>query len=326
MTPIIVKIEEAVKQYNIRKMNGSQSQLINQEVELNNLPHPADVVKIIEDNAYKEQTIQVYTDESKNRHGVGSGLAMFVGKELKTQLEFKLDKRSSNNQAEQLSISNALEVIDAIGIAENTTHTIGIFTDSRINIDSLRNVNNHSYLIEVIRKRISNLESTKWTIEFSWVKAHVGIYGNGVAGYLAKAAVCNTDTAVSFDRISKSTLYSEIEEEATQKWEKEWENCMKAAITKQFFPNVRDRIKLNINVNPNFTAMVRGHGKTRAHLHRFKIMESATCPCNKENQTIDHLLHQCTLLLTQRELLRKNVLKSGNWPVRKEELITRNFQ
>jgi len=121
-------------------------------------------------------------------------------------------------------------------------------------------------------------------------------------------------------------LYSEIEEGATQKWQKEWENCTKAAITKQSFQNVRDRVKLNISVNPNFTAMVTGHGKTRAYLHRFKITENATCPCNKGDQIIDHLLNQCTILQTQRELLRNNVLKSGKWSVRKEELITKHLK
>ena len=151
------------------------------------------------------------------------------------------------------------------------------------------------------------------------------MYGNELADHLAKTAACDTDTAVSFDRIPRGTLYSEIEE-ATQKWQKEWENCTKAAITKQFFPNVRDRIKLNINVNPNFTAMVTGHGKTRAYLHRFKIMESAICPCNKEDQTVDHLLNQCTLFQTQRELPRNNVLKSGNWPVNIEELLTKHLK
>jgi hypothetical protein len=86
---------------------------------------------------------------------------------------------------------------------------------------------------------------------------------------------------------------------------KEWEYCTKAAITKQFLPNVRDRVKLNINVHPNFTAMVTGHGQTRANLHRFKIIENASCPCNEEDQTIDHLLNQCKLLQTQREIFRK---------------------
>jgi ribonuclease HI len=167
-------------------------------------------------------------------------VAIFVGKELKAQLKFKLDKRCSNNQAEQLAIAKVLEVIVAIVIAENSPRTIAIFTDSRITIASLKNVNNHSYLVEEIRKRISIIERTNWTIEFSWVKVHVGIYGNELAVQLAKAAACNTGTMVSFNRIPKSTLYSEIEEEAIQKWQKEWEYCTKAAITKQFFPNVRD--------------------------------------------------------------------------------------
>jgi len=104
-------------------------------VELKNWPHPADVVEIIEDNGNKEQTIQIYTDGSKNEHGVGSGVAVFVKEELKAQLKFKLDNSCSNNQAEQLAIAKALKVIDAIDIAENSPRTIAIFTDSRITID-----------------------------------------------------------------------------------------------------------------------------------------------------------------------------------------------
>jgi len=57
-----------------------------------------------------------------------------------------------------------------------------------------------------------------------------------------------------------------------------------------------------------------------------KIIESAKCPCNKGDQTIDNLLNQCKLLHTKRELLKNNVLKSGNWPVSKEELITKHLK
>jgi hypothetical protein len=76
----------------------------------------------------------------------------------------------------------------------------------------------------------------------------------------------------------------------------------------------------------NFTTIVIGHGKTRAYLHRFKILENTTFLCNKGNQTVDHLINQCTLLQTQTELLRNNVLKSGTWPVRKEQLIMKTLE
>jgi len=37
------------------------------------------------------------------------------------------------------------------------------------------------------------------------------------------------------------TLTSKIEEETKLKWQKEWEECTKAAITKEFFPKVHER-------------------------------------------------------------------------------------
>jgi hypothetical protein len=71
--------------------------------------------------------------------------------------------------------------------------------------------------------------------------------------------------------------------------------------------------------------MVRGHGKTRAYLHRFKLIEHATCPCNNGEQTVDHLLYQCTPLNTPTELLRNKVLKTGNLPASKYKLTTKHF-
>jgi hypothetical protein len=67
--------------------------------------------------------------------------------------------------------------------------------------------------------------------------------------------------------------------------------------------------------------MVTGHGKTRVYLHRFKLLDHATCVCKKGEQTIDYLLYQCTLLQTHRELLKRNILNNGNWPASKKELI-----
>jgi ribonuclease HI len=68
------------------------------------------------------------------------------------------------------------------------------------------------------------LERNKWAIEFSWVKAHVGIYSNELADKLAKDVACNKDITFSYNRVPKGTLYNEIEEEATQTRQKEWEN------------------------------------------------------------------------------------------------------
>jgi len=129
---------------------------------------------------------------------------------------------------------------------------------------------------------------------------------------------------VAFRRIPISTLYQEIQQESLQRWQKEWENCTKAVITKQYFPTVQERLKTKMRVTQNIAAMMTGHGKTRAYLHRFKILENATCPCEQGDQTIDHLLYQCTLLEPQRQKTKKNAIKAGHWPASKQQLITKH--
>jgi len=83
---------------------------------------------------------------------------------------------------------------------------------------------------------------------------------------------------------------------------------------------------MKISITPNFTAMVTGHGRTRAYRHRFRLIDNAKCPCSKEDQTVDHIIYRCTLLFTNRELLRVNVQQYGNWPASKQELITEHLK
>jgi ribonuclease HI len=232
MTPIIIRTEEAAKQYSIMKRKASQTHVCDNDVDLKDWPHPADAVKITEAKYYKASTVLAYTDGRKYEKSVGSGVSVFIGMEISAQMKLKLDSRCSNNQAEQLAIIKALEAIGSLNNTEINPRTATIFTGSRITLDSLQNANNHAYLIEEIRKRVAILESSEWKIEFSWVKAHVGIYGNEMADRVAKEAARKKDANITFNRIPKSTINYELEEEAIQQWQNEWEKCHKAATTK----------------------------------------------------------------------------------------------
>jgi len=215
--------KEAVKRYNVWKGHRANIQKTDREVELNQLLHPADFVNITETNGWDNQTIWIYKDGCKGERGVGAGVVIFVNSGLIARHKFRLNHRCCNNQAEQLIIVKVLDLMNYLEIAENNPRTIGVYTDSRITIDSLKNVSNHNYLIEEIRKKLINLRSNNWTIEFSRIKAHAGNFGNELADRLAKDAASNKDIPVVFDRIPKTTPYSELEEEATLKWQEEWE-------------------------------------------------------------------------------------------------------
>jgi len=141
---------------------------------------------------------------------------------------------------------------------------------------------------------------------------------------LAKEAVRSDRTIYEFNRIPKSTLYHEAAEEAKQKWQAEWTTCHKAAATKQYFPSFRDRLGIKINITPKLAAVLSGHGKMRAYLHRFNLREDVKCTCGQGDQTMDHLLFHCTSTSTQRELLKHQISKQRNWPASKQELISKH--
>jgi hypothetical protein len=193
-----------------------------------------------------------------------------------------------------------------------------MYTDSRVSLDLLHNPNGHTFLVEEIRKKVTSLERSEWRITFSWVRAHAGTYGNETADRLAKEAAQGEGMKLEFTRILKSTLYREAEEEARKKWQNKWETSDKAAATKQYFPTVQNRLRSKIKLTPKLTAVLTGHGKTKAYLHRFHLSEEATCSCGYKYRTVDHLLFHCANTSAQREVLKQ---KLHTWPASKQDLI-----
>ena len=87
---------------------------------------------------------------------------------------------------------------------------------------------------------------------------------------------------------------------SVDKWQRGWNRTTKGKITKDYFPRVAERLNMKISANPKFTTMVTGHGNIKAYLYRFKIAATPTCPCGKKDQTTDHLLYECEILVTKR--------------------------
>jgi ribonuclease HI len=101
---------------------------------------------------------------------------------------------------EQLAILIALEYIKNIQTEDKTAT---IHTDSQMTLDSLKNNTNHTFLNEEMRKKLKEMGTINWTIEFCWVKAHVGIQGNESAETFAKKAATNADLIESYKKIKK---------------------------------------------------------------------------------------------------------------------------
>jgi ribonuclease HI len=234
----------------------------------------ADTVRISEHHG--NDAIQIFTDGSKNAQGVGAGIAIFIRNKSVHQRRLTLHSKCSNNQAEQLAIVTAMETIKELHIADNAPREITIHTDSRITLQSLKNPKNHRHLIDEIRSKAISLEKHNWNIAFTWIRAHVGHFGNELADKLAKEAA--GEDIISYNRIPICEIAQKIREMSLEKWQRQWDSTPKALTTKEFFPTIKDRLKTKIISTPNFTSFVTAHGKTKSYLHRFKIREPPDCP------------------------------------------------
>jgi len=134
-------------------------------------------------------------------------------------------------------------------------------------------------------------------------------------------------TAVQEMRRTGEGIKSEIvhleSQKSITKWQQQWDDSNKGCVTKEYFPDVKKRLKKKINLTPSFTAMVTGHGMNKAYLHRFKITQSPEGVCANGDQTVCHLIFDYPKLENEREKLIAFTSREGDWPVRKCDLVNK---
>jgi hypothetical protein len=132
---------------------------------------------------------------------------------------------------------------------------------------------------------------------------------------------------IVFDRIPVTSVASEINRKRLEQLQLQWNNAAKGAVCRSFFPNLEQRLKTKIPITLEFTALVTGHGKPRFYLHRFKLADDPMCPCNKGQQTSDHIIFECNIFEAKRGSMIKKIVDSvGSWSPAKDELTTNYLQ
>ena len=155
---------------------------------------------------------------------------MFQDEEIKHRLQYRLDKKCSNNQAEMLAILKATEKIHEQQKENNKNSSHQYRQQDKLNM------NNHNPLVEKLRETLTTLILEGWTVEISWIKAYVGILGNEEADRTAKRAALNEDLQLKYNKIPLSVVTSELQHHNRRKWEDEWEKCTNGSDTKYLSP------------------------------------------------------------------------------------------
>ena len=139
-------------------------------------------------------------------------------------------------------------------------------------------------------------------MHFGWVKGHAEIEGNELVDRRVNEAAVE-DGPVVYDKMRREVIISREKENGLRMWQRQWSNTGKGAVTKAFFPSVRNRLRQKIPVFPEFTTMVTGHGTLSSYLHIFGLIGNPKCPCEEE-RTTTHLVFHCKMLRNQRNEIK----------------------
>jgi len=66
-----------------------------------------------------------------------------------------------------------------------------------------------------------------------------------LADKLAKEAARNSD--MCYSKIPKSEIEHQKREKSIEKWQQQWDHTTKGSATKEFFPNIKYRLKMKSN-------------------------------------------------------------------------------
>ena len=64
------------------------------------------------------------------------------------------------------------------------------------------------------------MQGIEWKMTFCWVNAHAGLRGNKLDDILTKKAATNKKIRDSYNKIPKSVVTKELEEESLKKWQR----------------------------------------------------------------------------------------------------------
>ena len=236
--------------------------------------------------------VNVYTDGSKFKGKVGSGVLVTAGRQTLAEMSFRLPDKASVFQAEIFAINQA-----AIFLQNSTRSSyIKFFVDSQAALMALNNKNVTSRLVG---DTMHNLNLVPGLIRLVWIKAHVGHKGNERADGLAKAGT--SVPSISHLSLPRQATKFAIKAAIDEIWTFQWQSYNDGRQSKQFYkqPN-RKKAKYSYNLSRQelgrLIRITTGHNNLlyhRSNVDKTRNTASLCRFCGEENETFYHFATKC---------------------------------
>ncbi|GBM47342.1 hypothetical protein AVEN_94449-1 [Araneus ventricosus] len=235
--------------------------------------------------------LMIFTDGSKMDGRVGCTFVVFYNKTELDYRKFRLNDSSTVFMAEVIAIQQAVQYVKA-----NDLGQVNIISDSRSALMALSAVEEARDIINNIKE---DIKEYKGKIALTWIRAHMGNFGNERADQLAEEATLISDETISFVP-SRNQIRNEGNKIIKDLWQNRWNDSKNARWNKNLTDKVNvDRLYGDFYINQILTA----HGVFREHQARF-FKKMSLCSCGQETGSVLHVIKECEIWTSYRK----------NWP------------
>ncbi len=255
-------------------------------------------------------SLRIYTEGSVIGGPTSYGVVICNYNIIVVTCRGRLPNGCSVFQAEGAAIRAALKYL-----TESSTKfdSVDLLVDSQSALSSCVTPDRVTPLFSEIRALILNLPTS---LQLYWVAAHRGHAGNEMADQLAKSGALSLDEPTDSLPLPAASMRFMLHESTMLFWEREWQQCSKGMLTKEFLPSTALPEHLqSTSLSGKMTQVLTGHCYLRSHLFRIKLIDSPICICGFAEETVPHVLFYCPLLEACRIDFRATVIRSSEiWP------------
>jgi hypothetical protein len=204
----------------------------------------------------------------------------------------------------------ALEYINSKG---NSEKHISIFSSSSTTIKAISEVRSHSAQVQQIINEVRSAQKNNIEIKFSLIERDSSFELNKLTVKLAKEGAIS-HKSIEYDLVPFSFIKSTIRHKNLKTWNGRWTSSTKGSTTRQFIPNIDDRIALKKTFITDFyvTQLITNHGNFNCYLTLFKLRNDESCDYFDSNiQDSEHYIFSCPKFDEIRVELKSLLMKNG---------------
>jgi ribonuclease HI len=256
-----------------------------------------------------DNVVKIFTDGSKTKYGVGSGIVVKDMEEF-SRYRCKLPDYCSVYQAEMQALKEAAQFCSGM-----TDRTIVVHCDSQAALQSLNSSKFGSELADSTAS-LWQAVSDRCEVKLVWVRAHVGTEGNEEADRLAKEGT--TYQVEVYLPPSRKHIQGLIGRHYSNKWEIRWIKLPGHLASKFWMPSTINKRLSGIFLLTQYEitiliAFITGFNNLRVHAAKIDPNILKLCrKCNEEDETAIHLATDCGPLLNISRATLGDVA-SGDW-------------